>query len=288
MVWIVVEGLDKVGKSTVAKYYESKGFQVVHFSAPPKKYYAPGYSGPSYLDDLVEKLMPLSGQDVFFDRSAWGELVWPSIYGRTSLIDTESLEIISEIEHQNNTRRILLSDPDVEGHWRRCKEHNEPLDKGQFLLARQLFEELAGKYGFEETTFSELLSKERGDNILVSNTSDQTTGSITRGSEVTRSASQVRDNAEISIVNKNILDVTPLTLEQKRLLEANAINDVLSKPIVKLKGEHFQVIETKIRNFLNDELAVILGTKQTAEIPSFSNDEIVFLKTLIAKAGVKK
>lgn len=79
-----------------------------------------------------------------------------------------------------------------------------------------------------------------------------------------------------------------MTPEQKRLAEANAINDVLSRPIVKHKGDHFQSIEAKIRAFLNDELAVLLGTKQEVEVASLSKEEILFIKTLVSKAGAKK
>jgi polyphosphate kinase 2 (PPK2 family) len=117
MTWIILEGNEKVGKSTVANFYAQKGFQVVHFSAPPKKYSQLGYSGPSYLDDLLEKLMPLSGQDVLFDRSWWGELVWPQVFGRMPLLSEEDFDLLKEIEEQNLVERYLLVDKDHKAHW---------------------------------------------------------------------------------------------------------------------------------------------------------------------------
>jgi hypothetical protein len=79
-----------------------------------------------------------------------------------------------------------------------------------------------------------------------------------------------------------------LTPEQKRLAEANAINDILSKPIVKLKGEHYSAIEAKIRDFLNAEMATLLGTKQSVPVPELTLQEVNFIKTLMKKVGDKK
>jgi hypothetical protein len=78
-----------------------------------------------------------------------------------------------------------------------------------------------------------------------------------------------------------------MTPEQQRLAKANAINEILSRPIIKNKGEHFLDIENKIRQFLNDELADLLGTKKIEDV-GLSKEEILFIKTLINKAGAKK
>jgi len=282
MAWIILEGADKVGKSTVAKHYESKGFQVIHFSAPPKKYYAPGYAGPSYVDDLVERLVPLSGKDVLFDRSWYGELIWSKVYNRPCLINEDDLELLSELEQQNDTRKILLHDPDVEAHWKRCVENNEPVNRQQFLLVNQLFEGLCKQRAFERLDYKSLLSEGRGDTNKPSNSSND---AVVGHSEPTVPPRQDGDTSSETSKLERVLSMTP---EQKRLAEANAINDVLSRPIVKHKGDHFQSIEAKIRAFLNDELAVLLGTKQEVEVASLSKDEILFIKTLVSKAGVKR
>ena len=64
MAFVILEGIDRTGKSTVAEVYKEKGFEVVHMDAPDKKYAKDGYTGPSYLDDLVELFISYSGKDV--------------------------------------------------------------------------------------------------------------------------------------------------------------------------------------------------------------------------------
>jgi hypothetical protein len=85
MSFVIIEGLDRTAKSTLANMYVQKGYKLIHFSAPDKKYSESGYSGPSYLEDLIEMMVSLSGQDVVFDRSHYGELIWPYVYGRRPL-----------------------------------------------------------------------------------------------------------------------------------------------------------------------------------------------------------
>ena len=82
MAWIVLEGLDRTGKTTAAKQFEKLGYEIVHFSAPKKDYLDPLYVGPTYFEDVVGILNSYANKDVVFDRSWYGELVWPSIYSR--------------------------------------------------------------------------------------------------------------------------------------------------------------------------------------------------------------
>jgi len=288
MAFIIVEGVDKSGKSTVAEHYRKKGFDVMHFSAPDKKYYAPGYSGPSYLEDIMELLVSLSGKDVFFDRSWWAEaFVWPQVYGRTPLITPVDIEMIKEIEDQNNPIRILMYDRDPRAHWQRCVDNKEPLDLYQFKLANELYDSMAEQHGFQKIDLPLFLDREgkrdraeetaldserRGDRPAPStNQSDGQDGKVRNSEE--------RSNKSASVV--------PMTPEQQRLAKANAINEILSKPIIKNRGEHFCDIENKIRQFLNDELADLLGTKKIEDV-GLSKDEIFFIKTLFSKAGTRK
>ena len=67
MAWIQVEGVDRSGKSSVAEMYKTQGYEVVHMDAPDKKYFIPGYSGPSYLEEMVDMYTKYSGKDVVFD-----------------------------------------------------------------------------------------------------------------------------------------------------------------------------------------------------------------------------
>ncbi|HWY36243.1 MAG TPA: hypothetical protein VNX68_16475 [Nitrosopumilaceae archaeon] len=112
----MLEGLDRTGKSIVAELYKKQGYDVVHMSAPDKKYKNPGYAGPSYLDDVLELVMQHDGKDVVFDRTWMGELIWPHVYGREPLLTEDDLEIIREFEDRNSTNRILMVDPDQQAH----------------------------------------------------------------------------------------------------------------------------------------------------------------------------
>ena len=60
--WIILEGLDRTGKSSVADYYRQQGYEVVHMSAPDKKYSQSGYTGPSYTCNIWVKALYLTDQ----------------------------------------------------------------------------------------------------------------------------------------------------------------------------------------------------------------------------------
>jgi len=79
-----------------------------------------------------------------------------------------------------------------------------------------------------------------------------------------------------------------LSPEQLKLAEANAINEILTSRIVKKKGDHFDVIEEKIRYFLNNQLADLLGTGKNNQFESFSKEEIEMLKAVVKRMREKK
>lgn len=283
MTWIVLEGLDRTFKSSVAELYRDKGYDVVHFSAPAKKYTAQGYAGPSYLEDVLTLLVSLSGKDVVFDRSWYGESsVWPQVYGRNPLLSAEDIEMIREIEDQNQPTRILMHDPDMRAHWQRCLDNKEPLDGVQFKTARELFYKMAEQHGFTLKTKDDFMSieeRQASDQLRY----EQTILPPTREQSVT-TAIQIESTPRDTESLEGGVYMDSLTPEQKRLAEANAINDVLSKPIVKLKGEHYTNIEAKIRSFLNQELATLLGTSQPVQANSLTDEEIKIFRALIKRS----
>jgi len=290
MTWVLLEGLDRTGKSTVAELYRSQGFDVIHFSAPAKKYTTPGYTGPSYLEDILSMLVSLTGKDVVFDRSWMGEQVWPFVYGRNALLSTEDLDVIREIEDQNQTVRILMHDPDARAHWQRCVENKEPLDGVQFKTARDLFYKMAETYGFTLKTKHDVHSAGETDNMPQRELGvSQPAGVSNDVREALSASNQIHNNierTENTKVDKGIASNFPLlTPEQKRLAEANAINDVLSKPIVKLKGEHYSSIEAKIRSFLNQELSALLGTSVQVQSNGLTAEEIQIFRALIKRSS---
>jgi hypothetical protein len=261
--FIVIDGLDRTGKSTIAESFRAKGFEVVHMSAPDKKYTKPGYTGPSYLDDMIDMLISYSGKDVVFDRSIYGELVWPYVYGRNPLLSTEDISILREIEADNNAEYWLMHDPNVESHWKRCVENNEPLTPSQFNSASGLFNDLVAQYGFVKKILEDFKEPEK----------------------TPEPETKVKPTVEEKPVEVKVEKELDLSPEQKRLMQANAINDILSGRVVKKKGDFYDVVEGKIRTFLNSELAALIGMK--ADSQDFTQDEILFLKTLIKQAKKK-
>lgn len=268
MAWLVIEGVDRSGKSTVAKMYESKGYKYVHFSAPDKKYTQPGYTGPSYLDDLVEMLISLSGQDVAFDRSFYGEMVWPYVYGRKPLLADEDIDVLRDIEDQNDTTRILMVDNDIEVHWKRCVDNKEPLTLSQFKSAYQLYSSMADRYAFSVKTKQDFVQQEP---------------------EVKDMSPEPKLQPKEEATNVVKIDTpTKLTPEQQKLQQANAVNDILSSRIVKKKGAEYDTIELRVREFLNQELAKLLGTEKTQTSTPFTIEEVTLLKALANRVKDKR
>lgn len=256
---ILLEGLDRTGKSTIAKKFEAEGYEVVHLSAPSKKYKEPGYAGPSYLDDMMDLLHQATTRNMVLDRTHYGELIWPNVYGREPSLTDDDIEVLREMEEAVGVRRILMHDPDVESHWRRCVANNEPLTRPQFLRARTLYERMAKQYGFEKIVLSDLPEFK----------------AQTEVPDATTPTSEQAASEPKSIKSK----------EQLKLEKANAINDVLSRRIIKGKSEIYDEIESEVRLFLNNKLGTILGSEQP---DSFSKDEIFVLRALINRLKEKE
>lgn len=249
MALIILEGLDRTGKSSVAAHYEAKGYEVIHQSAPAK-----GMTADNYLEEQMQLVSQAAHKDIILDRSYYGELVWPQVYGREPLLnDDGGLEALRELEESVGTTRILMHDPNVEAHWKRCVDNKEPLTKPQFIKARTLFSTMADKHGFVRKT--------------------------------------LMDYPEIPVVQQPKSEVAPsapaapmgakLTAEQVKLETANAINEVLGKRIIKQKGPIFDKLEINLRTFLNTELGKILGTKTENPVQQFTAEEVEMLRFFV-------
>jgi thymidylate kinase len=151
---ILLCGVDRTGKTTVANYYNSIGYEVIHLSTPDKSYFHPLYSGKSYFQYYVDMLENCRNKDVVFDRFWDGELVWPTIFGREALLTLQEIEHIRLIERKLHPLYILMEDPDRNSHWQRCLDNNEPINQQQFNKAIELYEKIANQYGFERMTLS--------------------------------------------------------------------------------------------------------------------------------------
>src|SRR5690606_981748 len=131
MALVLLEGLDRTGKSTVAAYFETLGFERIHLSAPAR-----GTSPDQYLQDMIDLVSSAANKDIVMDRTHYGELVWPQIYGRKALLDEEAIEALREVENSVGVQRLWMTDDDLKAHWQRCVDNKEPLDKAQFTRAR--------------------------------------------------------------------------------------------------------------------------------------------------------
>lgn len=282
MSWVILEGLDRTGKSSVAEIYKKKGYEVVHMSAPDKKYKQPGYAGPSYLDDMLELYMKYDNRDVVFDRSIYGELIWPHVYGRDPHITEEDIDILQEFELRNQASHILMLDPNVEAHWKRCVENNEPLTRPQFTLASRLFDKLAHNHNFiprQLSDFGTEITKSESDSAAV----------VEEGGEP-QAVTERKDPIDVRSDKASVSDASAKeskvkdnkTKEQTILEKANAINSILSKRIIKQKGNIFDLIESDIKKYLNEQLKVLFNGGTTIE-ESLTKDEIVVLKLYAKK-----
>lgn len=261
MAWVILEGLDRTGKSSAAKVYEEKGYRVVHMDAPDKQYLDSKYVGPNYLDECVDLYMSLNGQDVVFDRSVYGEFVWPDVYTRRPQLSTEDLEILQEIEDANDCQRIIMHDENFDAHWQRCVENKEPLTRAQFNKAVAYFNRLSNMHGFQKQTLNDY-----ADGLKELKTT-----------EVKDEKSNKAD-----IVAK--ISPTKTSNQQLKLEKANAINSILALKIIKKKGNIFEAIEKDIRLFLQDKLGTILGNEEPNKL---TTEEIKVLK-IMAQRIVEK
>ena len=276
MAWIILEGLDRTGKSTVAELYKRQGYEIVHMSAPNKKYMVPGYTGPSYVDELLDIYMKYTNKDVIFDRSPYGEFVWPFIYNRQAQLTDEEVEILQDIENQNDVQKILMYDSNTEVHWKRCVDNNEPLTRSQFNQANILFDKMARKYEFDRKQLSDFAALQKS--VVSPTIPPVQTGSSEPQQQVLQTPNSDGRQSLSSTKNK----------ELAKLEQANAINDILAKRIIKQKGDIYDDLEKDLRDFLNTKLSTIFGENQTK---GFTPDEIeilkLYCKQLKQKLGAK-
>jgi len=260
MALIILEGLDRTGKSSVAQYFQDKGFELIHMSAPAK-----GTAPDTYMGEMIDMLTGFAGRDVVLDRSHYGELIWPNVYGREPLLSDDDMEALREIEDSLQVNRILMHDPNIEAHWKRCVDNKEPLTKVQFIKARNLYNGMAEKYGFNKKTLGDFPEA-----LALSKQSTQDSSKA----EAAPLQSEGERSGEASKSSSASDSRTP---QQIKLDRANAINEVLAKRIIKGKGGVYDELERSVRGFLNTELGKLFGQTQPNKT-EFSPEEVQLLK----------
>ena len=273
---VLLEGLDRVGKSTVAEFFQSKGYELVHLSAPKASDFNAGYT---YLDSMVDLLQRGALNDLVIDRTHYGELIWPQIYNRKPLLTSDDFEILREIEESIGVKRILMHDPNTEAHWQRCVDNNEPLTKAQFTRARSMYSTMGQKYGFESITLPNF-AKEFGLDYEITETTSKQSQPVVQH----QTPSDAIDQAGSAQAKSQ----SPGSTDQRRLLEkANAINDVLAlSRILKNKGPLYDDLESDIRTFLNGKLAAVFGQPESSVL-SLTQEEVVFFKAMFKRVKEK-
>lgn len=253
---IILEGMDRTGKSTVASKLESEGYSVVHLGAPPAE-----MSSEEYKAQIIDLLMSSRDEPVglVLDRSHYGELVWPFVYNRKPKLSKEDIMLIRQVEDKLDTQRILMYDPDVLALWNRCVTNNEPFDKNQFNIARKLFLSMADEFGFVKKTLKDFVDQPASKNA----------------------ESKSKENSDAKSSKTSVPHKSP---QQIKLERANAINLILSKRIIKQTGEHYDFIEEQIRGFLNKMLDSLFSKDDSsANLETLSQEEIKFYKALYKK-----
>jgi hypothetical protein len=252
--------------------YKKEGFEVVHMNAPNKIYFKQGYAGPSYLEEMIDIYSTYAGKDVIFDRSAYGELVWPEIYNRQALLTSEDFEYLQQLEYNNDAVKILMYDENKDAHWQRCVDNKEPLTRQQFIHATRLYEEMAKTYNFEKKQLKDFTRNTESNKEHKSNNAGQSAEkSNDRGASMSgilrSSDGDGSEDSELRGVAQSVLD--------KKLERANAIRDLLSAPIVKKKGGAFQQLEKDIKLFLEQQLENIFNEPKQDD---FTDEEVKILK----------
>jgi hypothetical protein len=271
MAWIIIEGIDRSGKSSVSELYRKKGFEVIHMGPPDKRYFKAGYSGPSYLEEMVDLYNACAGKDIIFDRSPYGELVWPEVFNRNNMLSHEDIEYLQSIEYNNDTVKILMYDENKEAHWQRCVSNKEPIDRRQFLLANRLYEDMANRYNFDRKQLKDF-KDESHESVHDSTNLSKNKGGDAGGDSIIglmqcESTEADTEQLQIQQVFRNSFD--------KKLERANAIRELINVQIIKKKGVVFSEIESEIKNFLQKQLENIF-LEQSED--SFTDDEVKILK----------
>ena len=277
MAWILLEGLDRSGKSTVAGYYEQQGYEVVHMDAPHKKYTDTGYSGPSYLEEMVEMYSLYAGKNVVFDRTPYGEFIWPEVFNRMPLLNDDDIEYLAQLEYNQDAVRYVMVPTDSEAHWKRCADNKEPINRIQFVQAGRAYDKLENERGFERKQLSDF--KALAAEVKQTTKNKKTESKIQKKD---KSARGDAGNAKDASSNRKP-QIKSVTMEEK-LNKANAIRTILDGKIIKKKDSIYADLEEDIRGFLQEKLEELF-TERSRD--TFTGDEVMILKSMAQRIKEK-
>jgi len=292
MAFIILEGLDRSGKSTIAEHYKKLGYKIIHMSAPDKKYFQPGYNGESYLEEMVALYTKNAGSNVLFDRSVWGELIWPNVYGRQAMLSEEDLDYLAGIERNNDVERILMYDANIDAHWQRCVDNKEPLTRQQFGRANIFYERLVKDYGFTKKQLSDFpgfehIKSGRDEQRAAKNipTDERELSKSSGNSDATWTSTTTTvmgEDISVRSVPRTSSDVGSI---EDKLERANAIRSLLQGQILKKKGGSYDDLELILREFLQQELDKLFTPQRGNQ--ELTDEEISVLKLYVKRIKEK-
>jgi hypothetical protein len=134
-VLIVIEGLDRTGKSTLAKNLQAlaapNNVTTVNHHSKPKSHPLDEYEAD------LDWYLPGTGFTVIEDRFHIGERVWPTVFGRKSEMD-EAMFLHIELFLRSRGALTIYADRDLE--LLKNELQDEPIDIVGAREARQLFD----------------------------------------------------------------------------------------------------------------------------------------------------
>lgn len=117
---IILEGIDRAGKSTFAKWLvDNKSFESYHFGKPN------GNAFVNYVDFFFNVVEPnIDNKNFVVDRYMYGEFVYAPVYGRKTCMDYHKLRFLESYFAKYETRLVIAENP-LEENWRLIQEENE-------------------------------------------------------------------------------------------------------------------------------------------------------------------
>ena len=136
MAKIIIEGCDKVGKTTLAKKLSKKyKLDVLHFNRYDK-------TNHIFYSQTMKKT------NYIFDRHFIGEMIYPFIFNRKKQLNKEQFEKLLKQANDENVKIIVLYETD-EVLLKRIKKENYKEVKDNFLKINNMFIDIAKKYNIK-------------------------------------------------------------------------------------------------------------------------------------------
>jgi polyphosphate kinase 2 (PPK2 family) len=148
---ILLEGMDKVGKSTVATHFVyAQNFDYIHMSAPDKT-----LSNEQYFQFNCDLIDSTAGKNVVIDRTWFGELIWPQIYNREPKLAANRIFQLQQrvAELHSFVLQVYMYDANVAAHQQRLREYKEPSYDYDKVAA--IYKAVMQNHNFNFLTFSE-------------------------------------------------------------------------------------------------------------------------------------